>query len=294
MHPASPPHGPSADGHQQPQQQQQVVTRTTLQDSMAAAPAETHTVGEELDDRASTAAPLLQHTAPVIAADHSLVHTHKPVSSLTARDIVGEERDPKASTAASQPHTALKAVHEPEQPPRASQLPKSDEPAMAHADDHQSVVVVSQGGRPPDTQADKGQAGAMQDAQEECDTWLGDSSHGHERSHADSPHRHIREGAAAEALGVEDGEVPGAACDGSTEAVQKAADAVVGEELHPKAATPAAGRDTLRNFSGPAAISQHQALHGTALSQVVQVPFWLAIRGLDSRRPEVRGAQVRS
>ena len=228
VHPTSQPHDPSAEGHQQQQQQQQqqqVTIQTSLQDSMAAAPAETHVVGEELDDRASTAAPLLQHThagiMPPTTAGDSVVHMHKPASSLLASNVVGEEQDPKASAAASAPDVAVKAIHELEQPP-TSQRPKSNELPTAHTRD-------------------------------------------------------------AEAVDDEDGEVPSVARDGHIEAVQKAADAVVGEELHSKAATTAAGTDALRTASGLAANSQHQALHGKALTELSVCAFHsrcVAARGI--------------
>ena len=289
MHPASPLHGPSG-GHQQQQQQQQqqqrqAVIQPTLQGSIAAPPAERHIVGEELDNRASSAAPLLQHpqadTVPLTAAEHSMVHTQEAGSSLPARDVVREEEsDPQASVAASQPDTA-------EQPP-TSQLPKSGEPPTAHANDHQGEVLTSQDGGLPDSKADKGQAGAIQQAHEGGSTRQGYSPCGRERSHAKSRHRHI----AAKAVDVEDGEMPSALSDGNTKALQTAADAVDREEPHPNAATVTAGPDELRASSGLVANSQHQALHGKALIKpsVFQVPVWLSVWGLGSRSPRVWGA----
>ena len=267
MHPASPLHGPSG-GQQQPQQQQQqqqAVTQTTLQGSIAAPPAERHVVGEELDNRASSAAPLLQHpqadTAPLTAAEHSMVHTQEAGSLLPARDIVREEEsDLQGSVAASQPDTACKPAPDPEQPP-TSELPKPGEPPTAHANDHQGEVLTSQDGGLPDSKADKGQAGAMQQAHEGGSTRQGYSPCGRERSHAKSRHRHI----AAKAVDVEDGEMPDVSSDGNTKALQTAADAVVREEPHPNAATTAAGPDGLRTSSGLAANSQHQAVHGKTL-----------------------------
>ena len=274
-HPASPPQDPSAAGHQQPQQQQQQQqTETTLQDSIA--PTERHIVGEELDDRVLAAVPVLQHTqadtTPLTAADPSVVHTHMPAGTLATRGIAGEEQESKATVAPWQPDTAVEPVHEPEQA-SISQLPKSAEPpAMAHASDHHSVVLMSQGSRSAHSQADQGQAGAMQEAQEDHGPRQGHCPDRHTGSRARSLHRHRREGHSREgnvkeAVDVEDGEMPSAVCDGNTEAVQKAADAVVGEELHPMAATPAAGTDALERSSGPAANRQHQALHGRALTK---------------------------
>ena len=291
VHPASPPQDPSADGHQQPQQQQQVVvTETASQDNIA--PIERHVVGEELGDRASTAAPLLQQahtdTVPLTTADPSVVHMHKSAGTLTTRDIVGKEQDPEASLAAPQPDTAVKPLHEPEQP-SISQLPKSDEPPpMAHASDYQSVVLMSQGSGSAYSQADQGQAGTMQEDQEDHGPRQGRSPGGHKGSHPEIPHR--REGNVTETLDVEDGEMPSAACDGNTEAVQKAEDAVVGEELYPMGATPAAGTYALERSSG-LANSQHQALHGRAL---IKPDVFKCLSGWPSQVQGSRGQRPRN
>lgn len=264
-HPASPPQNVSADHHQQQQPQQQEVPGTTLQESTTAAPVERRIVGEELDDRASTAAFSPKHhgdAVPLTATDQSAAHVHKPASTHTATDIVGEEQDPKASVPASQPDTAVRPGQKPEQ---QSANEASDELPMPHARGHEEAALTSQGSRSPHSQLDKGQANAQQEGQQDDGTRHGSSPRGHGHSHAESEQRHRRD-VSAEAGDVEDGEMPSVPSEVTSEAVHEAADAVVGEELLPKASSATGPNSALRTSSRLALDSQHQALHGRALT----------------------------
>lgn len=256
-HPASPPQDGSADHHQQHQSQlQQEGTETTLQEGTAAAPAERRIVG--------TAAFFAQHhenAVPLTATDHSAAHTQMPASTLTATDIVGEEQDPKASVPASQPDTAVRPLQQPEQW-SGNQHPASDELLMLHARGHEGGALISQGSRSPHSQLDPGNPNTQQEGREGDGTRDGSSPHGHEHSHADSEQEHRRD-LSAEAGDVEDGEMPSEV---NSEAVDKAADAVVGEEVHPKDSTAAGAKPALGPSSRLASDSQHQALHGRYLT----------------------------
>ena len=233
------------------------------QHSIAATPAEGHIVGEELDMRASTAAAPLQHThagtVPLTAADQLTAHTHKPVSALSTTGVMGEEQEPKASMPASLPGTATKAVQKREQL-SGIELPKLE--STPHASAQLGAEATSQGSRSPDSQAGQD---AMEAAQEARGTRRSHSPSGHERSNANKGlHRHSREGA-AEAVDVEDGEMAGGPCEADAKSVQKAADAVVGEELHPKASV--AVTDASRTSSRPPSSNLHHASHARAATK---------------------------
>ena len=224
--------------HNQQHQQQLLQQERDEHQSMTVPAAQHLVVGEELDARASaTAATEASALLPPQDSDQPAADTLLPTDAPTTKDVAGEEQDLKASAPAAESGSETSVAQKTDRD-LVSALPKLE--SALHEQDQIGVTANGVHESPPPSQTDITQAETQQAQEGNHTSRHSHHPSAHEDSHGRGLGRHRKRPAAAagsEAMDVEDGEVPHELLGDPAQASQKAANAVVGEELHSKAST---------------------------------------------------------